>query len=420
MTGNILIQFFLTLVLAMALWRVVILGGVTGTGEQLAIPGPAEVQKALATAGMNPKNSFAFSASIAASQPDVAEAVLRKTLLDYPNHARSLMLLGSIWSEKGEKQKGQGAIELASRLAPADPWVLRRLGDYWARERQLDKAIEYWSWAMIAEPPSQKELFPILLQLADIPEARSIFERFTDQPPAWWPGFFSTLASRAVNDETVGQLYNMRKRSSRNPLTENERKTYLNRLMREERIAEAYLEWANGLGNDELRVLGLVYNGGFELPITNSGFDWRISPPGKVRIQAERTTGAEGEKALHLVFRGYEQRFGHVSQPLYLDPGQFQLRGKVLVDKLKTLGGLQWSVLCTGKETDPRKALLGESERFLGSTEWHDFSLDFLVPETCSGQQLLLKAVGRDAIDWEMNGDIWFDAISIRRRKERE
>ncbi len=419
MTGKVWIRFFLTLVLAIALWRVVILAAV-GTGELTTIQGPAEVQKALATAGKDPKDSFGFSASIAANQPEVAEAILRKSLFDYPTDARSLMLLGSLWSEKGEKQKGQSAIELAAQLAPADPWVLRRLGAYWARERQLDKAMQYWSWTMIAEPSSQKDLVPLLLQLADNPDSRSFFERFTDQPPAWWQSFFSTLASRAANLDSVSQLYTLRKGSSQVPLAESERKAYLNRLLREERIAEAYLEWVNGLDNDELRVLGLVYNGGFELPITNNGFDWRISQPGKVRIQAERTAGAEGEKALHLAFRGYEQRFGHVNQPLYLDTGHFQLRGKVLVDKLKTLGGLQWSLLCTGKETDSRKALLGESQRFLGSTEWQDFSFDFSVPESCSGQQLLLKATGRDAIDWEMNGDIWFDAISIRRRKERE
>jgi len=408
-----------TFLLVLVLWRVVVL---TVSATTTGVPpsqSRSDVEAARAAAGGNIEAVFNLAGSLVQTAPDLAASMLREALWHNPTAGRSVFLLSQIWAAQpeqgGDPARIDRAVDLATRLAPASPWILRGAGDYWARKPELDKTLAFWNRAMVADPRTRKEIYPVLLELAELPDAYQGFAPYASNTPPWWEEFFATVAKRARLTDTVAALYELRRQAPGGP-TEEERKVYIARLLRDGNVAEAYIEWVNGLGRDQLRVLGLVYNGGFEQPHTNIGFDWHISPPAKVRIQAERMAGAEGEKALHIMFRGWEQRFAHVRQPLYLDPGRYRLQGSVSIDTLRTLGGFRWRLRCIDPAFSSARPLLGETERFLGTSEWRNFAVDFDVPDGCAAQQLVLESAGRDALEWETNGDIWFDSIAIRRQ----
>jgi hypothetical protein len=419
MLTQALTRGILSILLLVAAWRAILVAVAVTSGNAPVGHQPVDLEQALASAQANADARFRLAVGVAVEQPTMAESILQESLASNPTHGQSLILWARLQEMRGEpSQNVEKAVESAIRLAPSNPWVLRQAAGHWAAQQQLDRALRYWSQAMIADPQVRKEIFPLLLALAETSDGLSHFEPLAREPPAWWENFFSRLANEAFSLDAVNGVYGLRRRSPSVPPTEKERTVYIHRLLKEGQTAQAYIEWTNGLDKDQLRVLGLLYNGGFEVATTNSNFDWRFHSTDRVSIRAERVVGAVGDKALRLMFRGYDKPFNGVSQSLFLDPGPYRLTGVVQIDKLKTLGGLRWQVRCTARGFDPGKALLAESERFLGGSEWRAFTLDFLVPETCDSQEIGLQSVGRDVFDWEMNGDIWFDAMTIRRRKE--
>ena len=56
-------------------------------------------------------------------------------------------------------------------------------------------------------------------------------------------------------------------------------------------------------------------------------------------------------------------------------------------------------------------------DSFKGTDEWHHFAVSFTVPKSgCEVQDLRLKLVGKAALDFVADGQIWFDDLAITRR----
>jgi hypothetical protein len=131
----------------------------------------------------------------------------------------------------------------------------------------------------------------------------------------------------------------------------------------------------------------------------------------RVDAATRKTSGVKGEKALHLVFKRREARYSHVNQPLFLDPSTYRARGMVRTDSLDSQGGLKWVVRCLL----PEENLLGESDRFLGSSEWREFSFSFRVPSDCASEEIRLVSAGSRSFEYKITGGIWFDDLSMRK-----
>jgi hypothetical protein len=131
-------------------------------------------------------------------------------------------------------------------------------------------------------------------------------------------------------------------------------------------------------------------------------------------VETARTYGMSGDRALRVRFDGQRVRFQHVFQYLYLEPGRYRLQGKARPDNVRTERGLLWVVRCA-----PGGPPLVESERFLGWDQWRTFAAEFAVPETdCPAQILRLELDGRAALDFTVEGEIWFDDLSIVRLRD--
>src|SRR5205085_12568706 len=127
--------------------------------------------------------------------------------------------------------------------------------------------------------------------------------------------------------------------------------------------------------------IGNVYNGGFELPPSQTGFDWQFRDvPGALISRAE-TVGAGEKLALRIEFDDRRVPFANVRQLLALAPGDYRFRGRVRLDDLRTERGLVWTLSCANNKTT-----LGESEAFSGRRDWRGFEMEFSVPaDRCGG-----------------------------------
>ena len=350
--------------------------------------------------------------AFAQSAPAVAGPLLQAAVWANPTNALPYLALARVWAGAGRVPAAIALVEVADTLAPMNGPALAESARFWFEQGRPGRGLERWSALLRNSPTTAKELYPQLLQLADMAAARPLFLPLLAQSPDWWDAFFVYAAAHAPRPETVTFLYAGRNRGGSLP-SAAEQRAYLGRLWKDSRWSEAYLAWLGGLDAEAQRGLGQVYDGGFDLPITGVGFDWRLAAARGVMVETIDTYGSRG-RALHLVFEGRGERFAHLYQPLYLEPGRYQLQGRVRTDGLSSRQGLSWAVRCQRPDAQP----LAASESFSGKDDWQLFTFEFQVPEAdCPLQSLRLEQdQSPNTVGEALGGGIWFDDLVINRR----
>ncbi len=397
----------LLLVAAILAWRVLI----NGLANHYAAEGTPEAAiGALRWRGDQPAALYQRGVALSASEPAEAERLLRAAAWANPADALVYLALAEAWVKAGRSAAAVRLVEIADVLGPMRSPALARSAEFWLGQERPDRALARWRMLLRARPETAASLFPLLLQLAENPVTQPLLQPLLADPPEWWDRFFAHAAAKATRPETVAFLYQSRHRGGALPAADEQR-AYLDRLWKENRWLDAYLAWLNGLDERQTRVLGNVYNGSFEAPVTHAGFDWRISSPRGATVETLETYGVQGGKALQVSFNGQRVRFQHVLQYLFLDAGRYRLQGRGRPDGLKTERGLRWRVRCVGATT-----FLAESEPFVGSDDWRSFAVDFAIPaQGCPAQLLRLELDGRVELEFEAQGNAWFDDLAIAR-----
>lgn len=398
-------------IVGLLVWRIVALGISEHYLAQLRAGDLSAADKALAWQAGQPKAAYRVALARIETDPEQAVALLQKAYANNPGEARPLIDLAKHAERQGQPAQAQALLSQATKLHPTDAATLLAAAAYWASKNDLEPAMQHWSRALEAQPDQRSTLFPLFLKIAEDTAARDLFRSFVRSPPTWWDGFFTEVARRALDLETVRVLYAMRRNAADSPITQQERTAYIQRLQKDGRITEAYLVWVNGLSENERSQLGILHNGSFELAPNNVGFNWHIAKTDKVAIETAKTYDIHGDQALHLIFKRREQPFSHVFQPLFLDAATYRLTGKVRTDGLDSVGGLQWAIRCT----TPNIETLGKSERFLGSGDWRTFAVEFQVPDTCRAQEIRLISAGNLPSEHKISGGAWFDEMALRR-----
>lgn len=404
----VLRRFLISLVAVILVWRIAAVGMSTHYAELLEEGDEDAASKALIWNGRQPEALLHQARVSSERDPETAADLLAQAYDANPAAPWPLMAMASL--VQGDQARSESLVTTAVNLAPSDPRIHNRAAAYWISRDNLGQAMRHWSLAMEAYPASKRQLFPILLEAAEDPRARSAFKPFAESPPAWWEAFFESVASKVWDLDTVRALYAFRRESSRAPITEPERQAYVARLKKDGIVVEAYIHWINGLTREQRGRLGLIYDGGFELEPSNWGFDWRLRSTPTTIVNRAHTYGVDGHSALHLVFKDHNKGFRGVAQALFLAPGLYRVTGKVRTDRLQTEGGLKWLVRCL----QPTAKVLGESDRFLGSNEWEEFAFELEVPASCVLQELLLVSAGTRAFERKTTGEVWFDRLAIR------
>ncbi len=404
-------RMILGVLFLLLLWRVILLGVADHFAMGLEGGDPDAADKVLT---WNSGHSVALideaERSLTSDPARTIELAGRASIAD-PGNALPLTLLARAHLQVGDTELADAFAGKARELMPTRVPPLLQLAEYWSSRNQLDRTLDILSIVLTAQPELGRSLYPRLLKLVETPSLRSAFEPLTQQPPAWWDAFYTQVAQRAVELETVAVLTTMR-RDSPVPLSEAERRAAVARLLRENEWPAAYLMWVNGLSQEQRKHLGSIYNGNFELEVDGQGFGWHFPQIKDITVTRQKTFGIRGEKALHLIFEGREVRFNHLFQRLFLAPGNYEFVAQARPDRLQGRGGLQWVIHCA----DDESAELGRSERFLGTSEWRHVKFRFSVPqEACSGQTLRLQSTGKRLFDHKLSGEVWFDQLRIRR-----
>ena len=346
--------------------------------------------------------------------PDGPDAeALRALVRDNP--AETVALLGLAAQDQQAGRSAEAAAKLAAvrGLAPIARQSLEqsaafqlRAGDYASAVQSLDRLAE--------EYRAYDEVFPVLAQLlaANDPSWGALAAR----NPPWLGDFIQVQCARGLDPALLVPLLQRRVAAGR--LRPAETDCVTARLRASGRWEQAYQAWLNTLPRDRLSDVGHVYNGGFEYATAAVGFDWLPSRGGERAtghaVEFASTRGAGGKRALRVSYSGKRQAVPPIVQLMALPAGRYELAGRARVDALNSVRGVQWVVRCASADAS---APLGASERFLGSHEWRDFSMEVAVPAGCAGQALQLEPVGMHEGTTFLSGTVWFDDLRLARRR---
>jgi hypothetical protein len=84
----------------------------------------------------------------------------------------------------------------------------------------------------------------------------------------------------------------------------------------------------------------------------------------------------------------------------------------VKADHLEAERGMIWRVVCES----PDHQSLGTTEPVVGTSDWRQFSMMFVVPSNdCRAQWLRLELDARNPIEQQVAGAVWYDGLTLTR-----
>ncbi len=338
---------------------------------------------------------------------ELARAALRSS----PLQQRGYRVLARAAEAANDAQSAYTLYRIAGRHLPRDlptrTWLFNHhigAGDAVAAMHDLDLMLR-------ARPQLIPALTEILVGVATRPETQPAFVAVLAAAPPWRASVLPMLVQNAPDVDAMGRMLGAL-RAQAAGIDASIQDHWIERLIRERRYADAYVQWASALPVAQREVIGNVFNGGFDLPLSDSGFDWRTEAVPGARFELQNGESADSGSALRISFDDQRVAFNHLKQLLLLAAGRYRLDGRVLLEELRSERGLIWELRCA---EDLRVIAQGAPLR--GSAAWQDFAIDIDVPrQACAGQWLQLVLPARVASERRIAGSIVFDGLRIARQ----
>ena len=392
-TGGVGLAIAIGLALIVA-WRVLVSGSAT------LIPGDTAARRA---------------SPLETASPD---ALWRDRLARNPTDYPSLVVLALHLEQQGKIAEARSAIREAMKLAPADETTLLEAAAFHLRVGDEPAALVTLRRAVELNPTAAGKVWPVFTAILDSGRREDFFAAAARDKPWWWPNFFAHACASGKNTDAVERAFAMR--AAAEGVTAAERKCMIERLERENLWTRAYQSWINSLPRQQRGRIGYVFNGDFETPISNIGFDWVAAAQDGVNVEAEAIQGAKGRRALRIEFVRKRWTRSPVQQVLMLAPGKYRFEGRGRADGLDTWIGVQWALHCLLDENKVGRQL-ARGDRFRGTSDWVDFHEDFAVGKDCPVQILRLELASArpdtstpaDVVT-RINGNVWFDDFRVR------
>jgi tetratricopeptide (TPR) repeat protein len=350
--------------------------------------------------------------------PPAPDVTWREQIVRTPTNAMVFLGLAKVLEEQSKHAEAKAAYEQALRLNAMHPHVMLVVADFYLRSGDVSRALPILRRQADLNPEFGPRVWPIFIAELESGRGTEILAGVARENPAWWLRFFQYGCDEATDPAILAGVFAARAEAG--VLTDAERTCLIGREQREGRWAEARELWLKGLSAEEQRKVDLVFNGDFESPLSNLGFDWIAPIQEGALADTQPIEGAHGQRALRVNF--INKRYGGppIYQYLALRPGRYSLEGIGRADALDSWLGLQWGLYCLPEEgVAPRQ--LVRTDPFAGSVQWSEFQREFAVPDRCPVQVLRLELANprRDldtpgGVPVRLRGTLWFDDLRVR------
>lgn len=158
--------------------------------------------------------------------------------------------------------------------------------------------------------------------------------------------------------------------------------------------------------------LPMLFNGDFEQPFLNGGFDWETPGGNDHRAGAQVSLSGRKERGqvMRVEFRGKALATPIVRQILMLPPGRYRFTGEYQSTELRSEQGLAWVFSCAGSRGEIARA---PSLRTTGR-DWNRLEVALQVPPECGfGVSLGLQPQADFEARTGMRGEMLFDNFQL-------
>jgi tetratricopeptide (TPR) repeat protein len=337
----------------------------------------------------------------------IAQDLAQQALTFDPLTPGALTDLGRIAESKRDVQRASSLMELAGNRALRDAFAQSWLLEHALAQNQLSVALVHLDAILRTQPEGLEKALPLLAAFVSSPEGIRPLAHLIATNPPWRTTFLKALTQRIKDHDILVRFYN-ELQAGPNPPSGQELQVFIDRLVDDGLIAQAYDAWIATLPPDRRPDARIFYNAGFQYELSGSPFDWKIAQSLGADIVVD---GGPGEvPTLRVEFSGARVDFHNVSHLLMLTPGTYRFTGEVEAQELRTERGLWWRLFCSG----PKGADLGKTDLIAQSTSWREVSLTFEVPpQGCRAQIIQLELPARVSLEKKIEGIVSFRKLAI-------
>jgi hypothetical protein len=380
----------------------------------------SDVQKALALDPGNPvlhsQLSALYGDSLEPSNLYTAVQEARRATALNPNKSDYWLTLASACESVRDNVCADHAVQSALDLSPKVPRVWWEAGNHYLRTDQPEWALPCFHRLLELGPDYATPTFDLTLRAYSDP--KMILDKVVgvEKDPRLELAFADFMSA---NDEFVAAHQAWTPvASAGSPFPFAAVQPYIERLLAKGQYQDARDVWSNLQGRGVIAKTtdsgqgNLVYNGGFEQPPLDAGFDWRSPAASYVSVDFADPSPYEGARCLRVDFPvGQNDEFQPVYQVVPVVPDQaYTLAAYVRSRDITSDSGPRLRV------TDPDcpACLDAVTDTTVGSTDWHNVTLKFAAgPQTQAVRVSVWRPRSR-VFPMEISGTFWLDAVSLR------
>ncbi len=317
-------------------------------------------------------------------------------------------------SQRPLPANAEAMIDVAARLAPLDPQVLRARALALAARGNNRGALDLLDQLAQAGGEESDAALAAMIPLVGSPE----FQAFTvDSLRNRNPVVDALLLKACQGNVEFARLAPFAQTVVRvRPIPDRVLRCIGERAIASNLVPFAHWLWLNGASTLP-KSIGFVVNGDFDSVADVPLFGWKISPGGEyrdgfnARIRPAETPSERGN-VLAIRLNGRSLRPPVAQQVLALPVGAYRLEYRVNNQSSRAADQMTWQVVCL-----ERNLTLTSAERRVlpGDSGWSTHSSDLVVPPECTGQLLTLDVGSRLSAADGARGTITFDDIRITR-----
>jgi len=355
--------------------------------------------------------NLSISRPVAPANESTVRIWAKTALMNEPLNAPALRILGELAEADGNDNDAAKFMRAADSLSLHESYATYWLMRNSAAAADFRSAIYYADVLLRTNPQSSAYVVPVLAQISEDKAGVDLVKTVLANNPPWRKQFISVLPNSVTDARTPLYLL-LALRSDPLPLTSEDIKPYLNLLIAHGFYRLAYYTWLQFLSAEQLRDVGLLYNGSFEAAPSGLPFDWTITPGAGVTIDVVSRPDKNDEHALLIDFQYGRVDYRSISELVMLAPGTYEFKGEY---KGELVGprGMKWRIVCTdGTITNG-----GESPMITGLIKnWTSLAFMFTVPDKdCPAQYVRLDLDARMASEQLISGSIFFGDLEVHR-----
>ncbi|MDP2158126.1 MAG: hypothetical protein Q8K68_10515, partial [Nitrospirota bacterium] len=344
-------------------------------------------------------------------RPDMPKAIAayQESLKRSPLQPGVWIDLSKAYQMNDQTSEAEHALGRAVKLNPNNPSLLWEAATFWLMNNMTEKAAAALRQYLLLEPAVQPMVYDLCWKLRL--ENSVIISTIVPQSYTYQSGYLSYLMAA----KKAAEAADVWKSLDPNSVEKKDFIAYTNFLLGNSLYAEAETVWnevtAKIEGMHGREANSLLWNHGFESEPLNGGFDWRITEAEGVNVFIDDTIKMTGSRSLGVVFDGQHNPDITIAwQVVPIIPGaHYSLRTYIKTDSITTKNGIFMQLQghnCTGLEA--------RTDSVLGTGYWHEITVDFEAPASCSAAVVKIRRERSQKLDNKIEGTAWIDGIILK------